>query len=400
MSTNADSLLPQPSSPLPSPVGVAFINTDLRVGGQERVLVEVLAGLDRRRVRPVVVCLKEEGELAAEVRALGVSLYSRLLAHRLDLRVLPRLVALLRRERIEVVCTIGCGDKMFWGRLAGLLAGARGLVCEIHKTRDADGRPVIERMNRLLTPWTDVFIAVARGAADYLVEHEGIPREKLVVIENGVDVERFCGAGRAAMRTELGLAADEVAIVHVAVFRPEKGHAVLLRAARKVVDGWPRARFLLVGDGPLRAAIEQQIRELRLQEHVHLLGQRSDVERVLAAGDLAVLSSHDRVETFPMSILEAMASGLPVVCTRVGSLDEMVEEGTHGFLVPDGDVAALADALLRLCANRDLRRTLGEAAQARVRRDFPRARMVSRREELLMSLARRTPLVPPRPGAP
>ncbi len=372
------------------PIGVLFVNTDLRVGGQERVLVEVLRGLDRTRFRPVVACLKEEGELGPQVRALGVPLHARLLAHKLDLRVLPRLIGLVRRERIEVVCTVGCGDKMFWGRLAGWLGGAKGLCCEIHKTLDAQGRRVIEPMNRLLTPITDAFIAVARGAADYLERNEGVPRRKLVVIENGVDVERFNGAGRAAMRAELALRADEVALVHVAVFRPEKGHTVLLRAVRRVVDAGQPVRLLLVGDGPERATIERTIAELGLRERVSLLGRRGDVERVLAAGDIAVLSSYDRVETFPMSLLEAMASGLPVVATRVGSVAEMVAEEENGLLVAPGDDAAFAGALQRLCSDPETRQKFGFRSSARAREEFPRSRMVLARQALFEMIAKRT----------
>ncbi|MSR46921.1 MAG: glycosyltransferase [Planctomycetes bacterium] len=372
------------------PIPVLFVNTDLRVGGQERVLVEVLRGLDRSKVRPVVACLKDEGALGPQVRALGVPLHAKLLAHKFDLRVLPRLIGLVRRERIEVVCTVGCGDKMFWGRLAGWLGGAKGIVSEIHKTRDASGRPVIERMNRLLAPITDAFVAVAHGAADYLVEHEGVPRAKVVVIHNGVDVERFDGSGRTAIRAELQLADDQVALMHVAVFRPEKGHAVVLRALRQVVDVEPRVRLFLIGDGPERPAIERTIAELSLGGHVTLLGQRDDVERLLAAGDIALLASFDRVETFPVALLEAMASGLPIVATRVGSVHEMVTEGENGTLVAPGEDVGLAGALLRLIGDPALRSKFGIRSSARARLDFHWENMVRAREQLFQTLARRS----------
>jgi glycosyltransferase involved in cell wall biosynthesis len=369
-------------------IGVLFVNTDLRVGGQESALVEILRGFDREKIRPVVACLKEAGELAPRVRAAGIPLYSDLLSSKFDVRVLPRLVRIIRRERIRVVCTVGSGDKLFWGRLAGFVARVDGIVATLHKTRSADGRPVVEPLNRWLTPITDAYVAVARGAAEYLVREEGLPRAKVHVIYNGVDLERFSGDGRAGARAELGIAPEAPVAVHVAQLRPEKGHDVLLDAAAIVAEKIPSVRFLLVGDGPLRATIEARVRELRLERSVTLLGIRHDVPRLLAAADVALLPSHPRVETFPNSILEAMASGLPIVASRVGSLDEMVEHGVNGYLLPTGDARALAEAIVELIADPARARAMGASARARVAQHFTRERAIRAREELFSSLVR------------
>lgn len=365
-----------------------FVNTDLRVGGQESALVEIVRGFDRAKIRPVVACLKEAGELAARVRAAGIPLYSDLLSSKFDVRVLPRLVRIIRREKIRVVCTVGSGDKLFWGRLAGFVARVDGIVATLHKTRSADGRPVVEPLNRLLTPITDAFVAVARGAAEYLIREEGLPRDKVHVIYNGVDLERFSGEGRATARAELGLAHDAPVAVHVAQLRPEKGHDVLLDAAAIVAAKIPTVRFLLVGDGPLRATIEGRIRELHLERTVTLLGIRHDVPRVLAAADVALLPSHARVETFPNSILEAMASGLPIVASRVGSLDEMVVDRVNGVLLPAGDVRALAQAIEEILLDPEHARAMGRSARERVAEHFTRDRAIRAREELFSSLVR------------
>lgn len=374
--------------PPQAPIGVLFVSTDLRVGGQERKLVEIVRSLDPARFRPVVACLKEPGALAPEVEAAGVPLHARLIRARWDAWVLVRLIRIIRRERIRVVCTVGCGDKMFWGRLAGWLGGARGLVATIHKTRGADGRRVIELPNRWLTGITDAFVAVARSAAEYLVEEEGLPRAKVTVIYNGVDLERFRGAGRAAARAALGLPPHALVVAHVAAFRPEKGHDVLLRAAARVVAGEPRAVFLLVGDGPTRAQVERAAHAAGLGAQVRFLGQRRDVPEILAASDLLTLTSRDRVETFPNCVLEGMASALPAVCTDVGSLREMVEDGQTGFLVPEGDDAALAERMLRLLGNETLRLEFGARARSQTAARFSSRRMVEAREALFERLAR------------
>jgi glycosyltransferase involved in cell wall biosynthesis len=374
------------TAPGSSAITVLFVNTDLRVGGQESALVEIMRGFDREKIRPVVACLKEAGELASRVRAAGIPLYCDLLSSKFDVRVLPRLVRIIRRERVRVVCTVGSGDKLFWGRLAGFVARVDGIVATLHKTRSADGRPVVEPLNRLLTPITDAFVAVARGAAEYLIHEEGLPRSKVHVIYNGVDLDRFSGAGRASARAELGLAHDAPVAVHVAQLRPEKGHDVLLDAAAIVAGRIPAVRFLLVGDGPLRATIEARVRDLGLERTVTLLGIRHDVPHVLAAADVALLPSHARVETFPNSILEAMASGLPIVASRVGSLDEMVEDRVNGYLLPAGDAPALAQAIFELLSDPVRASQMGASARARVGEHFTRERAIRAREELFSSL--------------
>ncbi|RMH03709.1 MAG: glycosyltransferase [Planctomycetota bacterium] len=372
----------------PAPVPVLFVLTDLRVGGMERKVVEIVQKIDRRRIRPVVACLKEAGALAPEVEAAGVPLYSRLIRGRTDFLVLWRLRRVIRREGIRVVCTVGDGgDRMFWGRLAARLCRLPGIVSTLHSTRNPGGGSILDRPNRWLFGLTDAFVAVAAGAARYLVEEEGFPPEKVVVIYNGVDLDRYTGAGREAARAALGLPADAPVVAHVAAFRPEKAHDVLLRAAARVVARLPAARFLLIGDGPERPRIEALRSELGLEEAVRLLGRRSDIPELLAAADLAVLCSHPMVETFPNSVLEAMASRRPVVSTRVGSVDEQIEDGVEGFLVPPGDPEALADRILRVLENPGLARRMGEAAREKVEKHFSAARMVGDREELFLALA-------------
>ena len=195
---------------------------------------------------------------------------------------------------------------------------------------------------RLLTRWTDGFIGVAQAHGRHLIETEGFPAEKVHVIPNGVDVERFNPMHNGeAVRRELGIAATAPVIGIVAALRPEKNHDMFLRAAKIVRDRIPEARFLIVGDGPEREALVQLTRELDLGDAVHFLGNRSDVPEILAALDVFALTS--RIEANPVSILEAMASGKPVVAPRVGSIDESVSDGETGFLTEPGNVQQVAD---------------------------------------------------------
>ncbi|MBO45396.1 MAG: glycosyl transferase family 1 [Planctomycetes bacterium] len=372
-----------------APVPVLFVLTDLRVGGMERKVAEIVQKMDRTRCRPVVACLKEAGPLAPEVESAGVRVYSRLIAAKWDIRALVRLLRIIRSEGIQVVCTVGDGgDRMFWGRLAARIAGVAGIVSTLHSTRNPSGGRILDRPNRWLTPWNDVYVAVAKSAAEYLIEHEGLPRDRTIAIYNGVDLSKYAGEGREEVRQALEIPLGVPVISHVAAFRIEKAHDVLLRAARKVVDAEPESRFLLVGDGETRGEIEQLRAELGLEENVLLLGYRSDIPEILAASDVFVLCSRAKVETFPNSVLEAMASRRPPVCTNVGSIAEQITDGQNGFLVDEEDWESLADRILALIRDPELRQRMGENAHSVVSRNFSTERMVRDREDLFTSIAR------------
>jgi len=170
-------------------------------------------------------------------------------------------------------------------------------------------------------------------------------------------------------------------VICVAGFRAEKDHATLLRAFRAVVDGRP-AVLRLVGDGPERPAAEALAAELGLEESVEFLGNRTDVDRLLADADVFVLASY-AVENLPFAVLEAMAAGLPVVATDVGALAELVRDGVTGALVPPRDAAALARALTAVLADPD-RATLGLAGRAHLQAEFAFDDFVARLEEELL----------------
>lgn len=326
------------------PLRVLFVITCMPVGGAETLLVELVRRMDRRRFRPELCCLKYLGPLG-QVLAQEIPTFTGLLAHKYDLRVLPRLWHLMRRRQVDAVVTVGTGgDKMFWGRLAAWLAGVPVICSALHSTGLPDR---VEWLNRQLAPLTDGFIAVARSHGQYLAEHEGCPPDRIYVIPNGVDTDRFRPMPKdPALAQELGLPSGAPVVGIVAALRPEKNHELFLAAARRVNQHRPETVFLVVGDGQRRAYLEQWAVDLGLADRVLFTGNRSDVPELLSLLDVFVLSSH--MEANPLSILEAMASGKPAVATRVGSIPENLEDGKTGFLVPPGDAEALADRVLWL----------------------------------------------------
>ena len=363
------------------PLRVMFVITSMPVGGAETLLVDLLRRMDRERFMPELCCLKDPGPLG-ETMAAEVPVHHGLLARKTDVRVLWRLTRLMRRT--DAVVTVGAGDKMFWGRLAARLAGVPVIAAALHSTGWPDR---VQFANRLLAPITDAFVAVAEPHGRYLAAHEGCTASKIRVIPNGVDVERFRPRPPdETLRRELGLAAGAPVVGIVAALRPEKNHALFLRAAARVRSALPAARFLIVGDGPQRGELEALADSLSLHDAACFLGTRGDVPEVLSLIDVLALSSH--VEANPVSILEAMAAEKPVVATRVGSVDKTVQDGRSGYLVSPGSEEELAARLIELLRDRSRAVAFGRAGRQHVVEHASVQRMVAGYEDMIEGIYR------------
>lgn len=357
---------------------VMFIQTNMPIGGAERLTVDLIRRLDRRRFAPELCCLKQRGPLG-ELLAETIPVHDGLLSHKYDLLVWPRLTRLLRARHVDAVITIGAGDKMFWGRLAARRAGVPVVISALHSTGWPDG---VGRLNRFLTPITDAFVAVAPSHGRFLEKHERFPADRIVVIPNGVDTRRFAPVPDvAAVRRNLGIGPTTPVVTIVAALRPEKNHELFLDVARRVFGQLPEARFLIVGDGPCRADLEARARTLGLAESVTFLGSRDDVPRILSATDVFALTSH--IEANPVSILEAMSVGRPVVATNVGSIHEAVDHGTTGLLAPPGDAAQFADSVLQLLWDPLRGQEMGAAARQKVIQHWNLEQMIRGYEQLI-----------------
>jgi glycosyltransferase involved in cell wall biosynthesis len=364
------------------PLKIDFIVTSLPVGGAELLLLNLVRGMDRANFEPRVVCLKEAGALESSF-AQEVPVLSRLLVSKWDCSVLFRLMHHFRSRRTDVVITVGAGDKMFWGRLAARLAGVPVICSALHSTGWPDG---VGRLNRMLTPLTTGFIACAEGHAEYLTTGEGFPFEKVFMVRNGVDVDRFKPnpAMREWLRKELRIPAGSSLVGIVAALRPEKNHLQFVRAGRDVVRQHSDAHFVIVGEGPERAAIEAEIQRLEVRSNFHLLGNRSDTQTILAGLDVFCLTS--RNEANPVSILEALACGVPAVSPDVGSIRETVRHQATGLLTKPLCAASTADAVMQLIGNPSTAQRMGRAGRELVVANFSLQVMVRGYEDLAGSL--------------
>jgi len=337
-----------------------ILDTELEMGGKEKLLYEFIARADRKRFRIAVCCLKPGGYFKEKIVALGVPFYDDLLRHRFDALAFRELESVIRSERTEIVETFAHPNTVIFSFLARLRALVERVVVSYHAVgTDAHGsifrpylRPILRRM--------DAHIAVAEVQKRQLVDREGLPEENIRVIYNGVDTRAFrpaAGGERLTPRRALGLSETDVVLMSVGSLKPIKGIDVLLRSVAPVMQAHARAKLVVVGDGPDRGALQLLARELGVADRVQFAGLRADVDTLLRAADALVLSS--RSEALPTVLLEAMATGLTVVATNVGGVSEIVEAERSGLLVAAEDVAALSSALTRLVADESLRTTMG-----------------------------------------
>ncbi|MFN8473389.1 MAG: glycosyltransferase family 4 protein [Anaerolineae bacterium] len=354
---------------------VVYFTDSPTFGGSEQAILILLAALDRSRWEPVVVHHPEAGvaPLAAGAASLGVRTWA--IPRMLGQDGLRHLVSFVRDLRAlqpavfhaHLVQPLAC----MYPRLAAILAGVPAVVATEHLFVEVPWqRPL--RAEQLLARGMDRYIAVSHALARRLREAVDLPAEKLQVVHNGIPLAPYAATTPQTHAWRPSNTRQRPRVLTVARLHPQKGLSYLLRAACSVSD----ATFALAGDGPEREALETEVRERGLADRVVFLGHRTDVPALLAQSDLFVLPS--LFEGLPLSVLEAMAAGKPVIATAVGGTGEAVTDGETGLLVPPADSAALASAIQRVLSDPALSHRLGAAGQARAQQEFS-AETMSRR---------------------
>jgi len=355
------------------PVVCQVLHT-LGVGG-----AEVLATRLVRRLKDdfqfVFACLDELGTLGEELRDEGFTVEVLGRRQGLDWRCVRRLAAFAHDRQVDLIHAHQY-TPFFYCRAPGWV-GWRPPVLFTEHGRFYPDLPSPKRMlfNRLFLRRSDRVVAVGESVKRALVENEGIPAERIEVIYNGVRLEQFAvdRDARERVRRELAIAADAPVAIQIARLDPIKDHSTALRAARRLREQLPDFQLLIVGDGPERGAIEALIGELDLGGCVRMLGQRSDIRELLSAADVFLLTSLS--EGIPVTLIEAMCAGLPVVSTDAGGVGEVVLAEQTGMLLPIGDDAGLAAALVGLHRDPVRCQTIGERGRNIAQATFSEAAM-------------------------
>ena len=366
-------------------LSVFHLVEDLKTGGAERVIADIVEGLDRKRFEARVWCLTRGGETAdellekgVEVRILGIWSYHN------PLNII-RLSRLLKKEKPDIVHTHGYFASVI-GRLAAKKAGLPIIITHVHSTYwEYKKRHLL--IERYLSRCTHRIICCSEAVKNFVTGHEKIKEDKTVVIYNGVDEERFLPVqDPSPVRARLGIDRESPVVGTVSSLTPHKGQKYLIQAAAKIREKYPATRFLIVGDGPLRRSLEEQALGLSLQSSLIFTGARRDIPDLLSLMDIFVLPSSSR-EGLGIAIIEAMAMEKPTVATDIGGIPEVVQDGETGLLVRPGDSAALAKAIIELIDNPDRAKAMGKKGRNRFAQKFTRKTMLSKIEDLYLGLA-------------
>ncbi len=359
------------------PVRVCFLIDELATAGTESQLLALIQHLDRSLVQPYLVLLRGDNPMSqalepndCPVLRLGVGS----LRHPATFVRAWRFTQFLWRQQIDVVQAY-FPDSSYFGLPIAWLAGVRHRL----RTRNNIGHwltPVHRTLGRALHLLTTLTLANCSAAREALLQQESIPAECVLVLENGVDLDRFLAIpSDSANGSRVGVVAN---------LRRVKGLDVLLDAAKQLPD----VSFDLVGEGEERQNLKIQIQNSGLCQRCRLLGTRRDIPEFLAQLDVAVLPS--RAEGMSNAILEYMAAARPIVATATGATPEMLRDGIDGLLVPPENPAALAAGIRRLLHDRELARGLGQSARERAKQRYSRQAMVQRFTELYLQLVHGT----------
>ena len=388
-------------------INLLFVITKLELGGAQKQLLSLVENLDKGKFRLFLFTAKNGPLLEAALSVEGLTVHtSRWLERPIhpfkDVLALIELYRFIKKNNIEIVHTHSSKAGIL-GRLAAKLAkvipaakkspqggsqfhGVKKIVHTVHGWSFNDYQPIlIQRwfvfLERFAGSFTDILIVVSDCDRIKGLNNKIGKFDKYKLIRYGIDFEEL-RRSHQGLRREFGIGKDALVVGMIACFKPQKAPQDFVETAFRVNKVLPEVFFVLIGDGILRAKIEELIDRYSLRSRVILTGWRQDIPRVLASIDVFVLTS--LWEGLPISALEAMASSKPVIATHTGGISEVIEEGKSGFLAAAHDTAAVADKLIMLLKNEKLRDQIGGAAGSALSGAFSLENMAARTQELYL----------------
>jgi glycosyltransferase involved in cell wall biosynthesis len=364
---------------------VMILIKGLGAGGAEKLLSTSIPYLNRECYDyEVAYLLPHKNDLVHEFQEAGIPVFCINGQNPYDPRSLFRMVKLLKERRIDLI-HIHLPYTGIFGRIAARLANVEAIVYTEHNVIDGY-KPVTRLLDRLTYRFDKATITVSDSVRESVLRSKLFKPNNVVTVLNGVDTRKVNLSyfkETSAVRESFGIPREDFVVGNIAHIRPLKGHRYLLQAAKIVIEDCPNTTFLIVGrekTREAREALEAQATQLGIREKIIFTGFREDAIRILAACDLFVLSS--LYEGLPVALLEAMALGKPPVVTAVGGIPEVVTDGVDGFLVQPRDYEGLANRIIALIRDGELRGQISGRAAKKIEEKFSLRDMIGRVEDI------------------
>jgi glycosyltransferase involved in cell wall biosynthesis len=368
-------------------ISILFVIDGLEFGGGERVFLQLATGL-KNRYR-VSVATNTNGRFAYELARLGIELFSVNMSKKLTLKPIRQIRDIIRDNNIDLVHSQGARAD-FFARLAGRMAKVSNILCTI--AMPVEGfevgrlrKTMYRFLDWLSERYVKKFIVVSDSLREALTEGRGIPSQSVVKIYNGIELDHYQpDLNETTLRSQWAIPPSAPLVGAIGRMVWQKGFNYFIKAIPELLQVEPSARFVVVGEGPLKEDLEVLAHDLDVKDHVIFPGFTRRIREALASMDVLVVPSV--LEGFPIVTLEAMAMGKPIVATNIHGITEQISDSKEGILVPPEDPKALTTAILRLLHDKELSARLGLAALTKVERCFSIDTMVSETEKVYLSL--------------
>lgn len=351
------------------PEKIIYLITDLRIGGAQRVLSNILPHLDRRKFDPIVVCLfAGEGPIAEEITKTGIPVIDLQMMNKIDVFAVWRFYKLLNREKPSILHSALFHANIL-SRVVGRLAKVPVIITWRHNINL--GNDLREWVKKATSKLDDCVIVVSNAVKEREINASGANNKKVIVVYNGIDTSlyrKLNNGERRKGRNLWGIPENTYLIGSVGRLHFQKGYEILLHAFKRIKRIIPNAWLMIVGEGELRKYLEETAQNLEISDYVVFTGTVTHISEILGILDVFVLSS--RWEGFPLVILEAMASQLPVVATCVGGVPEIISNNHTGYLIQPNSVEDIVNMLTKIYQDINLADRIAKAGREKIKSEF------------------------------
>jgi len=360
-------------------IKIVHLNNTSSIGGAEQVILDLASYINPDRFKSYVGVFRE-GELTREIRRRDIkSLKLKESTQVYDYKFLKSLMQVIKQNRIDIIHSHTWGTDFYAYWVSRILKIP--LITTVHNRYYIFQKWSRRFSYKFFISHIEKIVAVSKDIKDLLIKNLKLPTQKIKLIYNGIDIHKFEDKkGMEKIRDDLKISKDDIILGNVGNLREVKDHYTLILSFSKIIPNFPRVKLLIIGEGELKSNLLMLCSELGLEQKVIFLGHREDVPSFLNLIDIFVLSS--RMEGCSISILEAMASGKPVVATRVGGNPELILDQENGFLVPPAEPEKLAEKISILLKDEELRKNMGEKGKKKAKDKFSLERMIKDYEEL------------------